>query len=47
MQRWIDVLTMSAETLAALAPATLPWFQLDRGGDATPVLRHLARLDGA
>ncbi|MBL8620472.1 MAG: IS4 family transposase [Myxococcales bacterium] len=47
LQRWIDVLTTSAETLAALAPATLPWFQLDRGGDATPVLRHLARLDVA
>ncbi len=47
LQRWLDVLTMSAETLAAHAPLTLPWFQLDRGGDATPVLRHLARLGGA
>lgn len=46
-QRWLDVTSAVANTLAIEAPCTLPWFQLDRGGDATPVLRHLLRLGSA
>src|SRR5206468_2794242 len=38
---WLEVMRQVRESLAAEAPRTKPWFQLDRAGDAWPVL-----LDG-
>lgn len=38
---WLEVMQQVREAFAAVAPETKPWFQLDRGGDAWPVL-----LDG-
>lgn len=37
-QRWLDVMDQSRAALGAEAPGTRPWFQLDRGGDAWPIL---------
>jgi len=36
-QRWLDVMQQAWEQMAEKAPETLPWFQLDREGDAWPV----------
>jgi hypothetical protein len=41
-QRWLDGLTDVSRSLEAHAPTTRAWFQLDRGADASPVLRHLS-----
>jgi len=37
-QRWLDVIAQAGSALTAEAPRTRPWFQLDRGGDAWPIL---------
>jgi hypothetical protein len=37
-QRWIDAIEQTAQVLAEHAPATRCWFQLDREGDAWPIL---------
>jgi hypothetical protein len=39
-QRWLDVMDDVRSTFTRHAPHTRPWFQIDRGGDAWPVLRH-------
>src|SRR4051812_44877562 len=40
-QHWLSVMQQVRKVFAAEAPQTRPWFQLDRGGDAWPIL-----LDG-
>lgn len=37
-QRWLDVIDQARSALAEESPRTRPWFQLDRGGDAWPIL---------
>jgi hypothetical protein len=37
-QRWLDAMAAVREAFAIEAPETRTWFQLDRGGDAWPVL---------
>jgi len=39
-QRWLDVMGHVSEVFTAQAKGTKPWFQVDRGGDAWPVLLH-------
>jgi hypothetical protein len=41
-QHWIDVIDASKANLSVSAPSTKPWFQIDRGGDAGPLLAHVA-----
>jgi hypothetical protein len=43
-QHWIDVLKAAAARFGEHAPTTRCWFQLDRGGDAWPILQTLANL---
>jgi hypothetical protein len=43
-QFWLDAMSQATTALAEHAPDTLPWFQLDRGGDAAHVLWHAASL---
>lgn len=43
-QRWNEVISASTAIMKEIAPDTLPWFQLDRGADASLVLRHLVEL---
>jgi hypothetical protein len=38
---WLEVMEQTRQAFSAQAPKTQPWFQLDRGGDAWPVI-----LDG-
>jgi hypothetical protein len=40
-QNWLDVMQQVRKVFASEAPTTRPWFQLDREGDAWPIL-----LDG-
>src|SRR5438128_10311426 len=40
-RHWLAVMQQARKVFASEAPRTRPWFQLDRGGDAWPVL-----LDG-
>jgi hypothetical protein len=40
-QHWLDAIDQVGASLAVCAPSTCAWFQLDREGDAWPVLRHL------
>jgi len=35
---WLEVMAQARASFEAEAPGTRPWFQLDRGGDAWPVL---------
>jgi len=42
-QRWLDVIEQARSGLAAEASHTRPWFQLDRGGDAWPILLGASR----
>ena len=42
-QRWLDVLAQVRTAMKEDAPHTKPWFQLDRGGDAWPVLLDAMR----
>ena len=37
-QHWLTVIKQTRESFAAKALNTKPWFQLDRGGDAWPIL---------
>lgn len=37
-QRWLDVLDRATANFAAPGPGVRPWFQIDREGDAAPVL---------
>jgi hypothetical protein len=37
-QRWLDVMEQARSAFRAEAAKTRPWFQLDRGGDAWPIL---------
>jgi hypothetical protein len=37
---WFRALEQTLETFAREAPSTVPWFQLDRGGDCGPLLAH-------
>jgi hypothetical protein len=39
-QRWIDAMEHSGQVMAECAPQTRLWFQLDREGDAWPILQH-------
>ena len=41
-QHWLGAVDQMAVTFADEAPDTRLWFQIDREGDAWPVLRHLA-----
>lgn len=42
---WLTVLSQATSVLRRHAPATRPWFQLDRGGDCADVLLHALQLD--
>lgn len=42
-QRWLDVIEQVRSAVASEAPRTRPWFQLDRGGDAWPILLAASR----
>jgi Transposase DNA-binding len=44
-QHWLDVIEQGRSAFADVAPTTRPWFQLDRGGDAWPVLQLTADAD--
>src|SRR6185369_4962188 len=44
-QRWLEVMKETREVMAMHAPGTRCWFQLDREGDAWPMLLD-AGLDG-
>ncbi len=44
-QYWLDVMLQVGGVFADDAPSTRPWFQLDRGGDAWPVLLEGLQLD--
>jgi hypothetical protein len=44
-QYWLDVMEQARTAFAKTAPTTRPWFQLDRGGDAWPVLQLVADSD--
>lgn len=44
---WLEVLTDASTVLSEHAPETLPWFQLDRGGDSATVLLKAAELSVA
>ena len=35
---WCEVMRQARDALGRRAPMTKPWFQLDRGGDAWPIL---------
>lgn len=39
-QRWLDAMTQTREVMKKHAPATRCWFQLDREGDAWPMLKE-------
>lgn len=39
-QRWLDVIEQTREVMAKHAPSTRCWFQLDREGDAWPMLKE-------
>jgi hypothetical protein len=39
-QRWIDAMEHTREAMAQYAPKTRLWYQLDREGDAWPILQH-------
>src|SRR6185295_15405810 len=39
-QHWLDAMKQTREVMAAHAPATRCWFQLDREGDAWPMLKE-------
>lgn len=41
-QRWVDVIKTTASRLGAGGCTTKPWFQIDRQGDAWPILMALA-----
>ena len=41
---WVSSMGQAQAALRANAPATRPWFQLDRGGDCGAVLRHALAL---
>jgi hypothetical protein len=42
---WLSTMGQAHAALRASAPATKPWFQLDRGGDCGAVLRHALLFD--
>src|SRR5260370_16173203 len=42
-QHWIDVIEQARSAFAEVAPETRPWFQLDRGADAWPILQLAAK----
>jgi hypothetical protein len=44
-QRWLDVMEQARSALGTEASHTRPWFQLDRGGDAWPILLSASRRD--
>ena len=39
-QHWLDAMKQTREVMAEHAPATRCWFQLDREGDAWPMLKE-------
>jgi len=41
-QRWLDVMAQTRSAFGAQASNVRPWFQLDRGGDAWPILLDAA-----
>lgn len=41
---WLQVIAHAQKIFAEHAPGTTPWFQLDRGGDAWPVLLDATRV---
>lgn len=42
---WHETLDEVDETFAEHAPETRPWFQMDRGADAWPLLQHATNLE--
>jgi hypothetical protein len=42
---WLQVMTQVGAAFSEHAPGVRPWYQLDRGGDAWPVLLYAARAD--
>jgi hypothetical protein len=40
IQRWLDAMEQTQQVMARNAPRTRLWFQLDREGDAGPILQH-------
>ena len=40
---WLTAIGQTCEVLQAYAPSTMPWFQLDRGGDCASVLLDIQR----
>jgi len=45
-QHWLDIIDDVTTTFAATAATTRPWFQLDRGADAWPILADATRSTG-
>ena len=45
-QRWLDVIAQTREDFAMMAPTTRPWFQLDAGADAWPILVDAVGSEG-
>lgn len=45
LQRWLDTMERSRQVMSQHAPQTRLWFQLDREGDAWPILQ-IADVDG-
>jgi len=39
-QRWLDVMGQAQAAFGEAAPQTRPWFQMDRGADAWPILKQ-------
>ena len=44
-ERWLCVMRQTRAAFAEAAPLTKPWFQLDRGGDAWPILTEFGTGD--
>ena len=40
LQHWLDAMEQTRQVMAAKAPGTRVWFQLDREGDAWPILEQ-------
>lgn len=41
IQRWLDTMTQSRQVMSQHAPRTRLWFQIDREGDAWPILQNV------
>src|SRR6185369_8047558 len=45
-QQWLDVMALAEGAMADFSFGTVPWFQLDRGADAWPILFSTGRSRG-